>query len=172
VSAPVEPAEIVGVDKAVRSRYHLENGHVRVALIRALAEGKVRRATLARQLDVTAQAILYFARRHEAEIKEVRENFESEFAGLWVAAKRNRVAAYEDEINRLQDMIDTIMTESASYRLVPDPEALTKLYKARDRAIRSVAEELGALPQRIQMQITEPVRHILDIPGAQDGDLT
>ena len=160
-----------GPDSAGRRRYFLEQGHIRLELVRALAEGK-RQSDLARRFEVPPQTMSDFVKRHRAAIAAVKKDLESEFAGLWSANKAARVASYEDEIMRLQEQIDMILAESDTYRQATDSEALTRLYKSRDRALRSIAEELGALPQRIQMTIAEPVRHIVEIPGMVESDLT
>lgn len=156
---------------AGRARYYLEQGHIRLALIKSFAEG-VRPATLARQYGVPRQTLHDFKERHKWAIAEVKKDLEAEFAGLWAANKANRVASYQDVIERLQKQIDMIMAESDVYRQPTDSEALTRLIKARNASLRSIAEELGALPQRIQMTVAEPVRHIIEIPGLAESDLT
>lgn len=134
-------------------------------LIRALASGEKPRAELARERGVTAQAISEFQKRHAAEIQAVRDNVEDEFAGMWIAQKHERVAAYQHnaeliarELEALTDGRVTVhggdgdgsSDEAEDGDAVDDVSgAIGRLTRAYDRALRSVAEERGQLPTRM-----------------------
>jgi hypothetical protein len=137
-------------------------------LIRALATGEKTRAELARERGVTATAISEFRKRHADAIAEVAANVADEYAGLWIAQKRERLAAYQQnaeiiaaEIEALRDgrVIvhggeadddDAELGDSDTDEPLNDVSgAIGRLTRAYDRALRSVAEELGQLPTRM-----------------------
>lgn len=136
-----------------------------MALIRAIALGEKTRAELARERGVTAQAISEFTKRHAEAIAQVKANVTNEFAGLWIAQKAERVAAYQQnaeiiaaEIEALRDGRVIVHGGDEDERdehgedddAAPDVSgALGRLTRAYDRALRSVAEELGQLPTRM-----------------------
>ncbi len=135
-----------------------------MTLIRALALGEKTNAELAREREVTASAIKEFSKRHAAAIAEVKANVADEFAGLWIAQKRERVSAYQQnaeilaaEIEALRDGrvavhggdADSEDAEDGAETADDISGALGRLTRAYDRALRSVAEELGQLPTRM-----------------------
>lgn len=136
-------------------------------LIRALALGEKTNAELAREREVTASAIKEFSKRHAAAIAEVKANVVDAFAGLWIAQKHERVAAYQQTAEVLAAEIDALVDGRVAVHGgdtdAEDAEddggvgeflndisgALGRLTRAYDRALRSVAEELGQLPTRM-----------------------
>lgn len=134
----------------------LERGHVRLALIRDLAGGEHTGAKLAKKYGVCAQAISEFKRRHEAAIAEVRGKLDDEFAGLWVARKAARLAEYENDLLCIQEAIE-LAAEAAGDDAPPPVPA--DLLRAKHRALRAVAEELGQLPTRMDVQVSGEVVH-------------
>lgn len=136
-------------------------GYRRLSLIRDLAEGKMTRATIAEKYGIAEPTLYHFQKTHAAAIQEVRENFEDELAGLWAAKKANRVAEYQ-----------TIAEQSAAL-VESDPanERVATHQKVRIQALRTIAEEMGALPQRMQVQASvDPVR--VEVVGVNTEDLT
>lgn len=115
-------------------------------LCRELAAGEVTRASLARKYGVSRSAITQFAKRNKGRIDEIKASLDDEYAGLWIARKRNRVAA-------LQADYEMAAAEGrASHH---------EWVKARVQITHAVAEELGQLPNRTQLTIGGTVRHEL-----------
>lgn len=157
-------------EKAQRNRYVLSRPYTRVQLQRELALGEKTQSELAAQYGVVQSAISQFAQRWRVQIQRYREDMTDEFAGLWAAKKSARVASYQDAIELLDDQIEALgegrMVDADSLRSLLDGErpaggliiadtsdTLSRLLKAKDRALRSIAEELGQLPSRIQVTV-------------------
>ena len=115
---------------------HLERGWVAHRLIRDFALGEKTGTELAEQYGVSPTSISLFKRRHALEIEEVRNNLADEYAGVWVAQKLNRIREYQAAAEK--------MAEGKSPR---NAEVLVTILKA-------VAEELGQLPARTQVNIS------------------
>jgi hypothetical protein len=120
-----------------RVRYPLENGWAKAKLIRELAIAEKPQTQLAEEYGVGQSAIAMFKKRHMTEIEVARDNLADEFADLWIASKRNRLAEYQKAAEKLAEKPDA---RSA--------EVLAKLLK-------DVAEELGDLPTRPGVQINQ-----------------
>lgn len=125
-------------------------GRVKLALIRELAlDGKTEQQ-LGDEYGVTPQAIHEFKVRNSAAIETVRADLEAEFVALWIADKRNRIAEYETDVEQLAEEIDAA-----------PPEHKAKLFGARHRALRAVAEELGQLaPKAINVGVHYSIRGV------------
>lgn len=128
----------------------LERGHVKIKLIRELAAGEHSQAELARRHDVTPQSMSEFTQRHAERIAEVAEKLlaqaDAEFAGLWVAEKRNRIAEYQQQIDDVADlMADPALAAKAGVQAA-------EMFRVAQSALKAVAEELGQLPGRVQVQ--------------------
>ena len=125
-------------------------GNMGEALIRGLVESNLvpadsifvadvradRTHQLAEQYGVSQTSISAFKKRHNLEIEEVRNNMADEYAGLWVARKMERIAEYQQAAEK--------MAVGASPR---NQEVLVSILKA-------VAEELGQLPTRTQVNVS------------------
>ena len=134
------------------ARNHLERGWVRHRLIRDIALGEKTGRELAAQYGVSAPAISLFKKRYLLEIEEVRNNLADEYAGLWVAQKMARIAEYQQAAEK--------MAEGKTPR---NAEVLVSILKA-------VAEELGQLPARTQVNVsTEQVSY--QIVGISPDDI-
>lgn len=124
----------------------LERGHVRARLIRDLATGDHSQVELARRYGVKQPSVSAFAARHAERIADVAEKLDNEFAALWAADKFNRCAEYQ------QDAEDVA-------RMLADPELAAKagvqyaeMVRVRQTALRAIADELGQIPARLQVQ--------------------
>jgi hypothetical protein len=124
----------------------LERGHVKVELIRLLAAGEDTYTSLAARFGVAQPSISAFAKRHAERIADVSAKLDEEFAGLWVAEKRNRIAELQEQVDRVTE-------------LITDPEKAAKagvgaaeMERVIQTALRAVSEELGQLPARVQVQ--------------------
>lgn len=129
------------LDPADRSRNrpatknHLERGWVRHRLIREFALGEKTGRELSEQYGCSQTSISAFKKRYALEIEEVRNNLADDYAGVWVAAKLDRIREYQVAAEK--------MAQGASPR---SAEVLVSILKA-------VAEELGQLPARTQVQV-------------------
>ena len=120
---------------------------LRRTLCRELAAGEVKRAALARKYGVTPAAITLFAKRHGAEIDAIKRDLDDQFAGLWIADKAARIAAYQADLEA-----SAADTKHAGY---------FEQIRTRTAILRAVAEELGQLPPRATLTI-RPVVHVLE----------
>jgi hypothetical protein len=122
----------------------LERGWVSHRLIREIALGDKTGKELAEQYGVSSTSISNFKNRHALEIEEVRNNLADEYAGVWVAKKLERIREYQ-----------TAAEKMATGNSPRNAEVLTSILKA-------VAEELGQLPARAQVNVsTENVTYQL-----------
>lgn len=134
---------------------------IHCALVREIAEGNLTHARLAKKYDVSTGAISAFKAKHLAEINEIKGDLENEFAGMWIAQKRARVAMYQRNAERCESWIEALD------QWVPceceDPECGAKVKKLKDapgimkrqrEMLHSAAEELGQLPTRMTVQLT------------------
>ncbi len=118
----------------------------KLALMRELAMGEFSKLKLADRYGMTQQGVSEFARRHALEIDNIREKIADEFAGLPLARKENRLAAYEDVVQRI---------------LAHDKGDHHEWLKAEMIALRNIAEETGQLPPR-QSLVIMPVQHVIE----------
>jgi hypothetical protein len=145
------------------TRHTLEQGHVRWKLIHELARGERTVTELAARYGVTHGAISRFRDRYPAEIAEIKADIENEFAGLWIAQKLARLAEYAADVEMINDAIGAALDAGT--------EIDAALLAAKHRALRSVAEELGQLPTKIQMQVDTVTRVHYTVEGMNVGDL-
>jgi hypothetical protein len=120
---------------APRVRIPLEKGWARAKLIRELALQEQPQTELAEYYGVAQSTIATFKKRHWVEIERIRNNLADEYADLWIAQKRNRLAELQAAAEKLAGKPDA---RSA--------EVLAKLLK-------DAAEELGDLPTRTQVNV-------------------
>lgn len=119
------------------ARGNLEKGWAKHRLILDLAGHDRSQTDLAAEYGVDQSAISKFASRHREEIAVQRARLEDEFAGLWIADKRNRVAECQDDV----EAINTALTDTTD----------EKLLRAKLAIMRQVAEELGQLKTNIEV---------------------
>ena len=127
-------------------------GHQKLSLMRDLAEGNFTHIQLAEKYDRSVSAISNFSSRNRDKIQAIRENPDDEFAGLWIAQKAQRLRVYADQVERLEES--------------DDPKLLARV----QTALRSVAEELGQLPNKSTVAIETPKLQV-QIEGISDEDL-
>jgi len=148
-----------------RYRYHLTRGWRKEWLIRQLAAGDLSKAELARLLQCSRQAMREFEQRFDAEIASKRAHLEAEFHGLWIAQKVARLAEYQQDAEDAQALIAAAMEGTVPRPVDPlEPDSpdddsgdtgsnLVPLIKVKQAALKSAAEELGQLPNRVRMDI-------------------
>lgn len=131
---------------------HLERGWVKHRLIRDFALGEKTGRVLAEQYGVSTTSISSFKKRHWLEIEEVRNNLADEYAGVWVAQKLKRIQEYQEAAEK--------MAKGASPR---NQEVLVTILKA-------VAEELGQLPTRTQVNVSSE-QTVYQVVGVSVDDI-
>jgi len=131
---------------------HLERGWVKHRLIREIALGDRTGKELAEQYGVSQNSMSSFKKRYALEIEEVRNNLADEYAGVWVANKLDRIREYQEAAEK--------MAAGKSPRNV---EVLVSILKA-------VAEELGQLPARTQVNVSTETT-VYEIVGLDADDI-
>lgn len=175
----------VGVDGAGGAKPYgfLRRGHVKLTVMRMAAEGRPTREIAAR-FGASVGAVNEFKRDFKAEIAEIAADLENEFAGLWIADKRARLAEYQRNVAVCDEMMQRELDKGPGEEIertnrdgelecviigATDPDVVAKMTKARDRALRQVAEELGQLPSRVRINVTgEKAEMHLDLADALD----
>lgn len=148
-------------------------GLVRLQLIRELALSDMTQTQLAGKYGVRQSSISEFAKRNAEQIQHARTHSADEFAGILIAEKARRLAAYEEIHNKAMEPTPKITNKGT---VVVDPESGEFVYEvnasAAMTALKSVAEELGHLPGRVtvsgEMNNTTTYR----IVNVTDEDLT
>jgi hypothetical protein len=115
-------------------------------LCRELAAGEVSRAALARRYGVVRSSITEFAQRHAAQIDLMKTQMDDQFAGLWIASKAHRIAAYQADYQASEGHPRWDHFEHV---------------RVRTQILAAVAEELGQLPPRMQVSVM-PVVHVIE----------
>lgn len=137
--------------KKVSRSHRLTRSYLRVELINDLAAGELSQEKLAEKYRVSPATITDFKRRFSYEIEErarfIREQVGDVTSGLWIADKRNRLASYQEQADILEEAI--IKRDGQGNK--PD----VSLMKQLSNTLRSVAEELGDLPSRVQINNTQ-----------------
>lgn len=125
-------------------------GHKKLNLLRDLAAGDLTYDELAVKYERHRTQIHNFAHTaaNAAAIAQIRAAGMEALAGLWAADKTNRVAEYQDDVERFASSKDP---------------ALVRL---RQSALRAVAEELGQLTTRI-----EGTHTVYEFRGVDPADL-
>lgn len=131
-------------------------GHVGLRVKRQLAEGKLTHQEIAEELELDRSTISFFAKKHRAEIEEIRADIENEFAGLWVAKKAARIAEYTEVIEKIDVLLE--MDPSANDR--------SALLGRKQQALKSIAEELGQLTAR--HEVSAKVNYKVNGVSAED----
>lgn len=142
---------------------------MRVQLLRALATGEQTQTALAVEYGVAQPSISLFATRHADEINAIRVKLEDEWAGLWVAQKRARLAVYQENIERIHAALDKFWE---SYNGTPTSDTLEddgKLTTVQAKLLRQVAEEVGDL--RTDVNLSGKLLHHI-VEGVNVDDLS
>lgn len=128
-------------------RYPLDRGFVRFRIMRQIIDGWSLNK-LAAEYGVAKTTITDFKRKYAQDIERLRESVNDEMQGLWVASKFNRIAEYQQTLEDIEDTMGKLL--SVGTVLGPGDMALIK---EKRNLLRQVAEELGQLPNRNQVQI-------------------
>lgn len=156
-------------------------GLKRRQVIRLLAAEEITRSEIARRYDVSPAAITQFADKHAEEIKAVRANMDDEFAGILIAQKASRLAAYGELYEIATTPTPKISANGKTVEVFEVDEetgegkssmVMEVDVRAAATVLKQAAEEMGQLPTRLQvsgdMQTTTTYR----IEGVDPSDLT
>lgn len=149
-AAELDPAERSRNRPAVKN--HLERGWVKHRLIRDFALGEKTGRELAVIYGCSQTSISGFKKRYALEIEEVRNNLADQYAGVWVAKKLDRIREYQQAADK--------MAKGESAR---SQEVLVTILKA-------VAEELGDLPARTQVNVSTE-NTVYQVIGISEDDI-
>lgn len=142
-------------------------------LIRELALSDMRQSELARKYDVTEGAITQFKHKHAEAIAAVRADADNEFAGILIAQKAARLAAYEEQ-HRLAMQPTPKITNKGT--VVVDPNTGEYVYEVNLSAaatmLKNAAEEMGQLPNRVTLDGEMGVAVKYSVNGVESSDLT
>jgi len=142
-------------------------------VIRELALGELSQSALAEKYDVTPAAITMFKKRNAEAIAAVRADADNEFAGILIAEKVNRVQMYEELLHKALVPMPKVSNKGT---LVTDPETGEYVYevdvRAAMQALKSVAEEMGQLPNRVTIGGELSTTTTYRVEGVTPEDLT
>lgn len=139
-------------DSAPARKGHLERGWVKHRLLRDFALGEKSQRELAVLYGCSITSISAFKKRHVLEIEEVRNNLADQYAGVWVARKLDRIREYQNAAEKM-----------ASGESARNQEVLVSILKA-------VAEELGDLPARTQVNVSSETT-VYQVVGISEDDI-
>lgn len=124
-------------DVVPRAKQNLETPWVRARLLRELALAEKTAGVLAEEYGVSRSAISMFKSRNKTEVQLVADNLADQYADLWIANKRNRLATLA----------------AAAEKLAKNPDARSAEVLAK--LLKDAAEELGDIPNKAGVQINQ-----------------
>lgn len=124
----------------------LERPDRRIKLIRALASEEFPVSQLALQYGVSTSAIYQFRERHADRIADVRRDIANQFAGIALASKVARVETYSQQVLQILQVLED-PTQVAKAGL-----GFAELARVAQQGMRAIADELGDIPARVQVQ--------------------
>lgn len=158
------------LERAIRSqphpRHYLERGWKRVRLINELAKETKTQRQLATEFGCSQSTIRDFRKRNIEDIDLVKQAMEDEYRASYTAQKSARIVELE------QDVVDcnALIREEMKYE-EPDSESITRVMRAKQKALRLIAEELGQIPRSMELSVEQAtVKYILE--GVDPANLT
>lgn len=131
----------------------IARGWKKFKLIRELALAEKPQRQLALEYGVTEVSISTFKKNNAPEIAAARLRMDDEFSHIPIANKANRIAEYQ-----------AILEEAEG----KDGEGWAEARRIAALALKSVAEELGHLPNRQTISVEGRVDYVLIDPDAED----
>lgn len=125
-------------------------------VVNMLASGMYPVPAIAKQYGVTRAAVYMFRTRHKREIDARRAELGDRFAeitGLWIASKEERIQALQDAAERIERLL------SATDEAEADTSYVAELTRTLAGIMHEVAEQLGQLPTRVQVQTTTVINY-------------
>lgn len=125
-------------DYSSNNRWPLTNEWTRQRLIYDLAKAEDTQVALAERYGVTQPSIAGFKKKYMHLIEERREKMLQEYGTLWVAEKYNRLAARQNEIEKLLEL----RTTNRNSEII-------------GKHLNDIATELGELESKVSVEIAE-----------------
>lgn len=147
-------------------------GLIRRQVIRDVAHGGMSQTKLAEKYGVSQQAISQFCQRHAQEIEAVRAAADEEFAGILIAQKETRLAAYQDLYEAA--VAERPVHDARTGRVMVGNDGLPIMESDGNLAakvLKQAAEELGQLPNRLTLAGEVGVKTNYVIDGIDPGAL-
>lgn len=154
------------LDAPVRShKGKLERGWRRTWLIDKLAKSEGSHQALADALGVGKSAVGMFALRHKTDIEARRAELTEQLSTLWIADKLHRLSEYQQDVEDINSIVEGKLEAATPAPFNPlDPandgkatpsatDDLPAWLRVKAAILRSAAEELGQLPQRVSVQV-------------------
>lgn len=145
-------------------------------VIRELALGEMTQRQLAEKYECSEPAITLFKRRHAEAIAAVKADAANEFAGILIAQKAARLAAYEELAEIAMVPVPRVTPAGkVVQRVNPDTGMLEEVMEVDGRlaaqVMKQAAEEMGQLPTRLQVSGEVGVRTNYTVDGVSPDDL-
>lgn len=121
-----------------KHRWPLTNEWTKQQLVYDLAKADITQVELAEKYGVSQPSIAKFKKNHMHLIEERREKMLSEYGSLWVAEKFNRLAARQNEIEKLLEL----RTTNRNSEII-------------GKHLNDIATELGELESKVSVEIAE-----------------
>lgn len=163
--APIQVDESQALAKILRTRKargYLDRGWIRTRLIIELARNEKTHTHLGKQFGCSTRAVSHFRKRNEQEIAEARQDITDEFVGIWAAQKSARLSELEQDVIDCNSLIRQEMALPE-----PDTDSLSRLWRAKQKAVRLIAEELGQIPRAMDLKLDQKVLEFV-IKGGVD----
>jgi transcriptional regulator with XRE-family HTH domain len=152
-------------------------GLVRRQVIRDLALSGLSQTALAEKYGVSQPSISEFKARNAEEIAAVMADAENEFAGILIAQKAARLAAYQELYGVAVSPTPKISASGKTVTYV-DPESgesgvvMEVDVRAAATVLKQAAEEMGQLPTRLQVSGEMATTTTYRIENVSNDDLT
>jgi predicted XRE-type DNA-binding protein len=143
-SAPDAADAALDATQDWRAARHPIRGHRRDQLIRLLATKEYTQVQLGEMFGVCQPTISKFKSNNLDAINAVATKLDDEFAGLWIATKRARIAEYQQLVEDLEELL--LSEEFRANGNIAD------VARAKLTAFKQASEELGQLPGRVTVQ--------------------
>lgn len=137
-----------------RHSFFTLTGHRKATLMRELAFRELTSRELGEKYGVTSVAIRSFAYRHRREINLIKNDVDEQIQLIWLSQKINRLAELAHDVDVINEQLERN----------PDPA----YYRIKHAAMRNAAEEMGHLPPRTQVQVTQQVAYLVGGIDAED----
>lgn len=163
-----------GATKSDRSKL---GGLVRRQVVRDLALSGLSQNELAEKYGVSQPAISQFKARNAEEIAAVAAKADDEFAGILIAQKQARLAAYQELYGVAVSPTPKISASGKTVTYV-DPESgesgvvMEVDVRAAATVLKQAAEEMGQLPTRLQVSGEMATTTTYRIENVSNDDLT
>lgn len=161
-----------GATKAERGKL---GGLKRLQVMRELAVGELSQSAMGEKYGVTQQAISEFGKRYETEIAEIKADLANEFAGILIAQKAARLAAYEELAAIALTRTPKVGNNGKVVQRVNEDGEIETLYEVDGRlaaqVLKQAAEEMGQLPTRLQIQGDMQTTTTYRVEGVNPDDL-